>query len=234
MACSNESLMSGRLHSITHRGMPFTNNTMSGVLSSALSCYMRYLQGLTDDFHADEPELVVVEIVSEPLDTPESQPVGLAPPAPAAQLRPMCGAVLNKQLTGVLSVRFQNGFRLNSPIELARFRSFFAEDLDGELALSDEELRTRIASCGMDFEGKIFIVPKNAKEKIRTLIEKYFLDGTRVVYFAEFYGKNEQWLLEANIVSSDMLAIVLRELFPDLSHKKDCFGHINSSISKLI
>ncbi len=207
------------------------NNTMSGMLLSALSCYMRYLQDLTDGFHTDEPELVVVEVVGEPLNTPESQLVGSVRPAPAAQLRPMRS---NKQLIGVLSARFQNGFRLNSPIELVRFRSFFAEDLDGELALSDEELRTRIASCGMDFEGKIFIVPKNAKEKIRTLIEKYFLDGTRVVYFAEFYGKNEQWLLEANIVSSDMLAIVLRELFPDLSHKKDCFGHINSSIGGIL
>lgn len=210
------------------------NNTMSGMLSSALICYMRYLQGLADGFHADEPELVVVEVVDEPLDTPESPPIDPGCPTPAARLRPMPRAALKKQLTRMLSARFQNGFRLNSPIELARFRSFSAEDFDGELALSDEDLRTRIAACGMDFEGKIFVIPNNAKRKIQTLIEKCLFDGTRVVYFTEFYGKNEQWLLEANIVSSDMLAVILRELFPDLSHKKDCFGYVNSSIAGIL
>lgn len=210
------------------------NNTMSGMLSSALFYYMRYLQSLADGFHADEPELVVVEVVDDPLDAPDSPSVGPGRPASAIRVRSMRGAALNKQLTGVLSARFQNGFRLNSSIELARFRSFSAEDLDGELAFSDEDLRARIAACGMDFEGKIFIIPNSAKKKIRALIEKCLLHGTRVVYFTEFYRKNEQWLLEANIVSSDMLAVVLRDLFPELSHKKDCFGHVNSSIAGIL
>ena len=40
---------------------------------------------------------------------------------------------LAEKITKVLSTRFTNGFRIDSPIELIRFRHFVAEDFGKEI-----------------------------------------------------------------------------------------------------
>jgi len=111
----------------------------------------------------------------------------------AAPPNPVLNPAVVKQLTDVLSSHFTNGFRLNSPIEMARFRSFAAEDLDEEITLADEELKSFIAACGTTFDGKIYAVSAQAKERIKGLAEDYFADGAQAIFFAEFYAKNENF-----------------------------------------
>ena len=135
-----------------------------------------------------------------------------------------------EQLTNVLSTHFSNGYRLNSSIEMMRFRSFAADDLGEEIMLSDEELKIYIAACGMNFDGKVYVVSADAKERIRELAEDYFADGAQVIFFAEFYAKNENWLFKASVISSDMLIDILRTLFPKLSFTQTYFGHTDASV----
>jgi hypothetical protein len=135
-----------------------------------------------------------------------------------------------ENLTAVLSAHFSNGYRLNSPIEMMRFRSFAADDLCEEVSLSDEDLKTYIAACGTNFEGKVYVVSAETKEKIRVLVEAYFSGGARVIFYSEFYTKNENWLFGASVISEDMLVGILRRLFSKLTFMHTYFGHADASI----
>lgn len=137
-------------------------------------------------------------------------------------------------VTRILSDRFSNGYRLNSPIEMARFRSFAAEDLGKQLTLSDEELKACIAACGTNYEGKIYSVSTETKGRIKELAEDYFAEGAQVIFFAEFYAKNENRLFEASVVSEDMLIDILRRIFPKLSFTQTYFGHTDDPVSAVL
>ncbi|MDL2264081.1 hypothetical protein LJC31_05465 [Synergistaceae bacterium OttesenSCG-928-I11] len=186
------------------------NNNTSGMLSAGLGCYMRYLHHIVGAAQAEKRYTESITS-SEPTQT-------------------ILDTAVVKQLTDVLSVRFSNGYRLNSPIEMTRFREFAAEDLGVELSLSDEELRAHIAACGTNYEGKVYVVSFEAKERIKKLVEDYFVNGARVIFFAEFYAKNENWLFEASVVSEDMLIGILRRLFPTLSFTQTFLGYTNASV----
>ena len=135
-----------------------------------------------------------------------------------------------EQLAEVLSSHFTNGYRLNSLIEMTRFRSFVTEDFDEEITLTDEELKSYIAACGTTFDGKVYAVSAQAKERIKGIAEDYFADGAQAIFFAEFYAKNENWLFEASVVSEDMLIDIIRRQFPKLSFTQTYFGNTDASI----
>ncbi len=139
-------------------------------------------------------------------------------------------ALLVEKLTNILASRFSNGYRLSSPIEMTRFRSFAAKDLNGELKLSDEELKSHIAACGTVYEGKVYAVSADTKKRIKELAERYFADGAQAIFFAAFYTKNEDWLFDASVVSGEMLTDILRRLFPRLSFTQTYFGYTNASV----
>jgi len=134
------------------------------------------------------------------------------------------------KLTKVLTERFSNGFRLDSPIEMARLRSFAAEDLGKEITLNDEELENYVIARGTIFDGKVYAVSANAKERIKDLAEEYFADGAEAIFYTEFYAKNENWLFRARVVSVDMLIEILRGLFPRMSFTQTYFGCSDVSV----
>lgn len=149
----------------------------------------------------------------------------------AAELsKQVLDSVLVEKLTDVLSNHFSNGYRLNSSIEMMRFRLFATEDLGDELTLSDEELKSYIMACGTTFDGKLYTVSIEAEERIRELAGEYFANGSQIIFFAEFYSKNENWLFEASVVSEGMLIDILRRVFPGLSFTKTYFGNIDSTV----
>ncbi|MDR2733017.1 MAG: hypothetical protein LBC99_00055 [Spirochaetota bacterium] len=150
--------------------------------------------------------------------------------APAALPKPMPDPAVARQLTDLLSLRFSNGYRLDSPIEMTRLRSFAAADSGKELALSDDALKDCIAACGTTYNGKVYAVSAEAKERIRELTERYFANGAQLIFFAEFYTKNENWLFSENVVSGEMLTGILRRLFAELSFTQTYFGYTNTSV----
>jgi len=175
------------------------------------------LKGIDDYFGMISPQGRLCPLIKSLVDSQAKEPPALDP------------EVIEK-LTDVLSSHFANGYRLNSPIEMARFRTFAAEDLGEELTLTDEELKRYIAACGTTFDGKVYAVSAPTKERIKELTEDYFADGAQAIFFAEFYVKNENWLFEASVVSEDMLIDILRRLFPNLSFTQTYFGYTDASV----
>lgn len=154
----------------------------------------------------------------------------IANAVPAAQPKLALDSEVIERLTDVLSSRFINGYRLKSPIEMARFRTFAAKDLGKKLKLTDEELKSYIAACGTTFDGKVYAISAQAKDRIRGMAKDYFADGSQAIFFSEFYAKNEDWLFEASVVSEDMLIAILRRLFPKLSFTQTYFGYTDASV----
>jgi len=141
---------------------------------------------------------------------------------------------IKEKITGVLSRHFANGYRLGSPIEMTRFRSFALEDLNSEISMSDLELEDYIQTCGTVFDGKVYVVSEEAKERIKAEAEKYFSTGAQVIFFAEFYVKNERWLFDASVVFEDMLTDILRSMFPKLFFTRTYFGFKNDSVYDIL
>ena len=195
------------------------NRSTSGMFSAGMGCYMRYLQHLSDEINVEKPYVVQLIENARPANA-----------VPATSPKPVLELAVVEQLTDVLSSHFPNGYRLNSPIEMARFRSFASEDLDEEITLTDEELKSYISACGTTFDGKVYAVSAQAKERIKGLVEDYFGEGAQAIFFAEFYAKNEKWLFEASVVSEDMLIDILRSLFSELSFTQTYFGYTNASV----
>jgi len=142
-------------------------------------------------------------------------------------------AVIGK-VADVISARFANGFRLNSSIELSRFRTFYANELGEEISLSDEELNKYIVASGTTFDGKVYSVSSETKEQIKGLVENYFAGGAQVIFYAEFYAKNENWLFDGSVISEDMLVGILREMFPRLSFTQTYFGYTTESVFNVL
>lgn len=175
-----------------------------------------------------------IVVTSEPLyDKPTHSVQPHTPPAeavPIASPRPALDPEIIQKLTDVLSGHFANGYRLNSPIELERFRSFAKKDLGDEIALPDQELKRSISACGTTYDGKVYAVSEATKKRIKELVNEYFSEGARAIFFGEFYAKNEDWLFEASVVSEDMLINILHELFPKLSFTLTYFGYTDASV----
>jgi type I restriction enzyme M protein len=139
-----------------------------------------------------------------------------------------------EQVTAMLLLHFTNGYRLDSPIELARFRAFAAEELGEGITLPDEKLKRCISTCGITYAGKVYAVSTQTKERIKELAEKHFADGAQAIFFAEFYAKNGNWLFDASIVSETMLIGVLSRLFPNLSFTQAYFGYTDASVVSVL
>ena len=141
-------------------------------------------------------------------------------------------AIIEK-LTKVLSKRFPNGYMLDSPIELTRFRSFAAEDLGEEISLSDDEIKTYISACGIVFEDKVYIVSAQTKEQIKKLAQEYIDEGAKNIVYAEFYAKNENYLFNAGVVSAKMLNPIFVEIFPDWESRRVKSDDIEKEILRI-
>ncbi|MDR2869874.1 MAG: hypothetical protein LBV04_05455, partial [Deferribacteraceae bacterium] len=136
----------------------------------------------------------------------------------------------SSEVKHILLTHFSNGYLLSSPIEMTRFRSFVVKDFGEELTFSDDELKKYIVACGTTYEGKVYVVPAEIKEKIKTFADNYFANGAQAIFYAEFYAKNESWLFDGNIVSEDMLKDILRQLFPHLLFTQTYFGNTNDTV----
>jgi hypothetical protein len=162
----------------------------------------------------------------------ESTPIRTATDESLQQMK--SAAAADENVMHILLTCFSNGFRLNSPIETARFRSFASKASNGVPAMSDEELTEAIITSGTVFDGKVYAVPASAKIRIKESAEEYFSGGARAIFFAEYYAKNEGLMFASNVVSADVLIGVLRNLFPELSFTQTYFGFTSTSISSVL
>jgi len=133
----------------------------------------------------------------------------------------------------VLDVRYKNRFRID-PIELGRLRRFMREITDADVTIADDELAEAVKMFGILLDGKVYIVSEDAQIKLKEIVSSYFLTGASVIFYTEFYIKNEQWLFDCSIVSVKMLTDSLRHAFPHLSFTKTYCGYTSTDIHSVV
>lgn len=132
--------------------------------------------------------------------------------------------IFNSMIVKVLSAHFSNGFRLNSPIELLRFRRFAAEDFGNEISITDEELIKSISSCGIFFNGKVYVIGSEVETRIRNNIDLAVSSGVEIIYYSSFYKLHEECLLAGGVISEKMLKEVLSKMYPKYMYKMKYFS----------
>lgn len=125
--------------------------------------------------------------------------------------------------TVVLSSHFANGLRIDSTIELDRFRLFAHEDCAFDIEMEDSDLKSVLLPCGITFEGKLYAVHEVTKTNLAEYIAAAFLSGTQIIFFETFYEKNEGWLFDGHIVSADMLTVILKTTCPAYFYNRNSF-----------
>lgn len=118
-----------------------------------------------------------------------------------------------KRIVNVLNQNFKNGFRLNSPLEIRRFRLNY-EKLNGEsLSSSDEEIEKTISSCGIVYENKLYLsknmLSDSLKEKLLNYIDATFDTGITSIYFEALFQEFSNDFLDWRIYNADMLRAYL-------------------------
>ena len=88
--------------------------------------------------------------------------------------------------------------------------------------------------CGTVFENKVYVISTQTKECLKCFADKYFSDDAKVIFYDEFYIKNEYRLIETNVVSKAMLKEIFSLIYPSLVFVQTYFGYTNDSIYKAI
>lgn len=130
--------------------------------------------------------------------------------------------------------KYSNGFRYDSQIELNKLRRYVLEYCDIEIAFSDEELSNIAKSCGTIFEDKVYVINAVTREKIKSFAECYFDNGGQAIFYEAFFSKHEDWLIEASVVTEEMLTTLFRRLFPQYSFTPTYFGTLSDNINTVI
>ena len=129
-----------------------------------------------------------------------------------------------EMIIDIMSAHFPNGFRVDSPIELLRFRRFAAEDYVEDISITDEELMKFIASCGMLFDGKVYVIDNETESRIQNKIDLEINNGAEIIFYNSFYARHEEWLFAGSIISEEMLKDILVKLYPKYMHKAKYFS----------
>lgn len=133
----------------------------------------------------------------------------------------------NADTTSIISVleeHFQNGFRLDSEIEIERFRRFYSARQKGILTLTNRALHNLISSMGIKHAGKVFLLSHAGKHRVECLLTQAFTGGADTVFYDAFFDRHADELSECRIYSAEMLRDVLPHVDTTLHFRRDFFA----------
>lgn len=122
----------------------------------------------------------------------------------------------NAEYASVLKERFSKGFRMESSLEIRKFRRYYAAQFGKELADSDELVTQNITRMCILHTGKAFLpaimLSEELKEKLLRYIDDSFASGKKAIYFQALYNHFAQDFLDYPIHDADMLRAYLSHL----------------------
>ena len=130
---------------------------------------------------------------------------------------------VDEKIKDLLLNQYPYGFNIESPIELIRFKKKYASITGSEIDYDDDRLFEEIKKCGIEHNGKIYIVSEEAIEKLVEVLRPFIEFGIMTFYYEEIYLHNENWLFEEKIISADMLRAILEVKLPTYQYKPNYF-----------
>lgn len=110
----------------------------------------------------------------------------------------------------VLRQYFQKGFRMDSPLEIRKFkRRYYTETHDRELTDSDDDIREKIKHLCIIYEGRAFLpdvmLSEELKDKLLNYIKNAFADGKTAIYYQALFDEFSDAFLDYHIHNAGML-----------------------------
>lgn len=122
-------------------------------------------------------------------------------------------SVADESYRGVLVENFRKGFRLNSPIEMRKFKRCYEQMKGKPLDDDDGEIERKIGCCGILFEDKVFtpqtMLGDELREQLFTYIENCFAEGKTALYYQALFNEFSEEFLDYYIYNADMLKAYL-------------------------
>ena len=109
----------------------------------------------------------------------------------------------------VLRQYFKKGFRMDSPLEIRKFKRYYTATHDRELTDPDDDISKRIKQLCIIYEGKAFLpdvmLSEELKDELLNYIESAFADGKAAIYYQAIFAKFSDAFLDYHIHDADML-----------------------------
>lgn len=119
----------------------------------------------------------------------------------------------NEEYETVLGKYFQKGFRMESTLEMRKFRRYYSAIYEKELSDSDNEISRNIKSLSILYDGKAFLpdvmLSDEAKAKLYTYIDSAFSEGKAAIYYQALFTEFADVFLDYHIHDADMLKAYL-------------------------
>lgn len=112
-------------------------------------------------------------------------------------------------IVNVLEKKFKYGININSPIEIMRFKKYYAIENGKTITFDDKSLVSMIRSQGFEFNGKVFIIAENNLSALFEAVDCALSHNTTIIYYNDYYEMHEEWLNSIGVFSAEMLRAVL-------------------------
>lgn len=123
-----------------------------------------------------------------------------------------------EEYASVLKENFGKGFRMESSLEIRRFRKYYSAINGTELEDSDELITQNISKICLLYDGKAYLpdimLSEDLKKSLLRYIDESFNSGKETVYFQALYNKFSEGFLDSHIHDADMLRAYLMHLGP--------------------
>ncbi len=141
---------------------------------------------------------------------------------------------LNDNFIAILKSYFTFGIRINSPIDIMRFKRFYSNDFGTDCLLSYEEIMDRIYKNCFIHDEKGYMLEEDAIKSILDKIYELKTNNARIVYYSSLFKKNEERFYNVKIFSQAMLVNFLKKYALDIFCKKTYFSWENSTENNLL
>lgn len=115
-----------------------------------------------------------------------------------------------EQVVAVLREHYPYGFRLESIIDLKRFRRY-AEEQNAALPESDDNLRVEIRKAGVKIDDKVYLIEQDTFVFIRKTIEALAHDGSKILFYDCIYDSDASGMEDHYISSADQLKAIMKQ-----------------------
>lgn len=119
----------------------------------------------------------------------------------------------------ILSDKFSKGLRIKSPIDLNRFKELYIKVTGGPCDMSNEELSSVLKECGVESDGKLYVVdrmmPTELKDELKDYIDTCLSSGKGYVFYECLFHHFNDQLLDTQIANNNLLCTYLKFLYED-------------------
>ena len=127
----------------------------------------------------------------------------------------------------ILQEAFPRGFRLDSAIEIKKFKRHWASLNDEDIELEDKKIEQYIKYCGVVYDGRVYspssMLSEDLEMKLFSYINNSFFQGVSALFFEALFNEFSDDFLEYCMYNAEMLKEYLAFVNKGQYHINDNF-----------